>query len=103
MPPKKKGAVVEDTGPKCTIKETDMSPEMQKQVIKAVKDAMKKSKLEKDICLNVKKAFDDLYPQTTWHCIAGSHFGVSVTHATDNLVFLSVEGGMNIVLFKSME
>jgi len=99
---KKKQEVV-DTGPKLVVKQTDMSTEMQNKVFEAVKEALKEHKHEKDMCAYIKKKFDELHPQTTWHCIAGSHFGVSVTHATDNLMFLSVDNTRNVLLFKSME
>jgi len=68
MPPKKKGA--EPTGPKMVIKQTDMSEEMIAHARKAVGASFEQFKLEKDICLAVKKEFEEQYPQTTWSELA---------------------------------
>jgi len=55
-----------------------------------------------DIAARIKKRFDSSYPSTTWHCIVGNHFAVSVTHQTKYLIFLEV-AGQSVLLFKSQE
>lgn len=58
--------------------------------------------LVQDIAARIKKRFDSSYPSTTWHCIVGNHFAVSVTHQTKYLIFLEV-AGQSVLLFKSQE
>lgn len=58
--------------------------------------------LLQDIAARIKKKFDNSYPSTTWHCIVGNHFAVSITHQTKYLCFLEVSG-QSILLFKSQE
>ena len=55
-----------------------------------------------DIAARIKKKFDSSYPSTTWHCIVGNHFAVSITHQTKYLCFLDV-AGQSVLLFKSQE
>jgi hypothetical protein len=35
---------------------------------------------QQDLAAQVKKGMDKEYPETTWHVIVGTHFGVSITH-----------------------
>lgn len=102
MPPKKKEDVAKKPELKIEIKNTDMPQEMQEQVIKSVKAAVETTRVEKDLAAIIKKEFDSLYPQTTWHVITGNHFGVSVTHATGYIMFLGVDNSFNILIYKSM-
>ena len=103
MPSKgKKGAAAAPSGPQVVVKETDMTEEMQAKVVASIIKAYETTKVEKDLAAMVKKEYDDMFPQTTWHCITGSHFGVCVTHATDNLMFVTVDTNLNILLFKCM-
>jgi hypothetical protein len=55
-----------------------------------------------DLAARIKKKFDSSYPSTTWHCIVGNHFAVSITHQTKYLIFLEVNG-QSVLLFKSQE
>jgi hypothetical protein len=57
---------------------------------------------QKDVAAVIKKRFDALYPGTTWHCIVGSHFASSISHATRSLCFFNVQG-QNVLLFRSLE
>ena len=75
---------------------------MQKAAIEAVRDAFSESKVQKDLAARIKKKFDSSYPNTTWHCIVGNHFAVSITHQTKYLCFLEV-AGQSVLLFKSQE
>jgi dynein light chain LC8-type len=81
-----------------------MSPDMQQKVCTKAKElyieAQQQNKPDKDVAQAIKTLFDKANPGSTWHCIVGSHFGVSVTHDTENLVFLSI-GDANILLFRS--
>ena len=43
-----------------------------------------------DVACKIKKDFDAAYPETTWHCIVGSHFGTCVTAATGNICFMQL-------------
>jgi len=81
---------------------TDMSDELQKEAVTAAKEAFSESKVQKDISAKIKKKFDNLFPNTTWHCIVGQHFAVSVTHQTKYLIFFSCNG-QSILLFKTQE
>jgi dynein light chain LC8-type len=106
MPARKKKnakAEVVDTGPAIEIKQTDMSEELAKDSCALIKEECKNFTLEKDIAAAVKKKFDEKYPNTTWHCFVGNHFGVSVTHATGYLLFVCVDKVQTILLFKSQE
>lgn len=85
---------------KVEVKRSDMSREMEEHAKEAVKEAFENNGLEKDIATAVKKTLDDKYPKTTWQVICGKHFGVSVSHATKNLLFASY-GQHSVLLFKS--
>ncbi len=83
-----------------SVKQCDMSDELREECVAIVREAFAQTKLEKDAATAIKKALDEKYPKTSWHCIVGQHFAVSITHATKNLVFLSL-GRQNVLLFKS--
>jgi len=84
------------------ITKTDMNEEMQKIAIDTVKEAFSESKVQKDLAARIKKKFDSTFPSTTWHCIVGNHFAVSITHQTKYLCFIEC-AGQSILLFKSQE
>jgi hypothetical protein len=80
--------------------------QMQKEVIalarKAVKESAKEGNDEKDYAKWLKTAMDKAFPNTTWHCIVGTHFAVSIAHATKNLIFLQVQH-RSVLLFRSQD
>jgi hypothetical protein len=84
------------------IKETDMTPEAQARVLASIEKHYATTQVGKELAALLKIEHDALFPQTTWHCITGSHFGVCVTHATDNLMFVTIEKNLNLLLFKSL-
>ena len=43
----------------------------------------------KAVAAGIKAGFDTAYAGTTWHCIVGAHFGVSIRHATNHLIFVN--------------
>jgi len=91
-----------DDGINVHIFKTDMSDELQKEAISIAKKAFAESKLEKDVALKIKKQMDATYPNTTWHCIVGNHFGSSISHQTKYLIFFQING-YSVLLFKSLE
>mmetsp|Transcript_17303 Transcript_17303/g.24250 ORF Transcript_17303/g.24250 Transcript_17303/m.24250 type:complete len:107 (-) Transcript_17303:342-662(-) len=106
MPAKKaakKAAAVVDEGPQCEILRTDMDEEAAEAACAVFKEKVKEHKLEKDLAAAIKKHFDAENPNTTWHCIVGNHFGVSISHSTGFLIFASIDRTMTILLFKSQE
>jgi len=94
-----------------TVTKTDMSEQTQKEAVQAVKKAWKekltataeKAVLEKDLAAIIKKHMDKAVPNTTWHCIVGQHFAVSISHATHHLIFLTLNNSLSVLLFRSAE
>jgi len=90
---------------------TDMAEPAQREAISAVKKAWKekltataeKAVLEKDMAAIIKKHMDKAVPGSTWHCIVGTHFAVSISHATHNLIFLTLNSSISVLLFRSQE
>lgn len=62
-----------------TIKNVDMTEEMQQEAVECAMTAFETHTVEKDIAAYLKKAFDKKYG-ATWHCIVGRNFGSFVTH-----------------------
>jgi dynein light chain LC8-type len=62
-----------------TIKNADMSEEMQQEAVECAITAFSTYSIEKDIAAYLKKAFDKQFG-ATWHCIVGRNFGSFVTH-----------------------
>jgi hypothetical protein len=109
MPPNAAARTVEEpkvvqkrSGLRIDIKETDMNPELSLKVILSIEKHYATTQVGKELAALLKTEYDDMFPQTTWHCITGSHFGVCVTHATDNLMFVTIEKNLNLLLFKSL-
>jgi dynein light chain LC8-type len=69
--------------PRPTIKNADMTEEMQQEAVECAVRAFEKYTVEKDIAAFMKKEFDKKYG-ATWHCIVGRNFGSYVTHGKDN-------------------
>lgn len=59
---------------KATVKNADMSAEMQQKAVDFAKEAMEQFTIEKDIASSIKKSFDKEYGPT-WHCVVGRNFG----------------------------
>lgn len=74
-------AIAGSGGPKATIKNVDMSEEMQQESIDVTSAALEKYNIEKDIAAHIKKEFDKRYGPT-WHVVVGRNFGSYVTHGT---------------------
>ncbi len=60
-------------------------------VMYRTKDAFGESKVEKDVATFIKKYFEDTMPGTSWHCIIGKNFGISMTHATNRLIYFTIK------------
>ena len=84
---------------KVTIKNADMSDEMQQIAIQLAQDALDKLTVEKDVAGFIKKEFDKRY-NPTWHCVVGRNFGSYVTHETKHFLYFYV-GQVAVLLFKS--
>ena len=65
-----------------------------------MREAFESSETEKDTATKIKQVFEKKFPKSAWHVIVGKHFGVSITHATTNLIFLSVNQH-SVLLFRS--
>ncbi|GBC05139.1 putative cytoplasmic dynein light chain [Rhizophagus irregularis] len=84
---------------KPTIKNVDMTDEMQQEAIDCARQALEKYNIEKDIAAHIKREFDKRHG-TTWHCIVGRNFGSYVTHETKHFIYFYI-GNIAILLFKS--
>jgi dynein light chain LC8-type len=62
--------------------------------------AIEECKAEKDVATRIKQEFDALDEnQSSWHCIVGKHFAVSITHAAKYLIFFQCRSH-TVLLFK---
>jgi dynein light chain LC8-type len=75
------GGAAGGTGPKATIKNVDMTEEMQQECVDIATAALEKYNIEKDIAAQIKKEFDRCHGPT-WHVVVGKNFGSYVTHGT---------------------
>eukprot|EP01083_Nonionella_stella_P180176 641842_1 len=73
------------------ILQNTLSPELLKEVIDLTKSAFKTSRVEKDAASTIKKAFDEKIFGSTWHCIIGKHFAVSVQFDTQYFTFFQMD------------
>ena len=64
---------------KATIKNADMTEEMQQDAVDIAAAALEKYNIEKDIAATIKKDFDRKYGPT-WHVVVGKNYGSYVTH-----------------------
>ena len=65
--------------PKATIKNVDMTEEMQQEAVEIASVALEKYNIEKDIAAAIKKEMDRRHGPT-WHVVVGKNFGSYVTH-----------------------
>ena len=84
---------------KISIKNYDMSEEMQGAATQLAQEAIGRLQVEKDIAGYIKKEFDRRY-NPTWHCVVGRNFGSYVTHETKHFIYFYV-GQVAVLLFKS--
>merc|ERR1712154_263786 len=77
-----------------------LSPQLLSEAIDLTKSAFKTSRVEKDAASTIKKAFDEKIFGSTWHCIIGKHFAVSVQFDTQHFTFFKMDQHY-ILLFKS--
>ncbi|KAF9111894.1 Dynein light chain 1, cytoplasmic [Mortierella sp. AM989] len=82
-----------------TIKNADMTEEMQQEAVECAIRGFEKYTVEKDIAAFLKKEFDKKYG-ATWHCIVGRNFGSYVTHETKHFIYFYLDQ-IAILLFKS--
>ncbi|KAG9001477.1 Dynein light chain [Tulasnella sp. JGI-2019a] len=87
------------TPPKATIKNVDMSEEMQQESIEIAIKAMEQFQIEKDIAAHCKREFDKKYGPT-WHVVVGKNFGSYVTHETKHFIYFYV-GPLALLIWKS--
>ena len=91
-------SVDENTEP--VIKTSDMSEEMQKDVLSIAAEALKKYAIEKDIAEYIKKEFDRKY-NPTWHTVVGRNFGSFVTHEIGHFIYFYI-GQIAFLLWRSI-
>merc|ERR1712129_563918 len=78
-------------GVKIEIIQNTLSPELLKDAINLTKTAFKTSRVEKDAATTIKKAFDEKIFGSTWHCVIGKHFAVSVQFDTEYFAFFKMD------------
>ncbi|KAL3309861.1 Dynein light chain 1, cytoplasmic [Cichlidogyrus casuarinus] len=83
---------------KATIKNSDMSNEMQQDSVEIASVALDQFKVEKDIASYLKKEFDHRYGPH-WHCVVGKNFGSYVTHETKSFIYFNLDN-YSFLLYK---
>ena len=81
--------------PKATIKNVDMTEEMQQEAVEIASVALEKYNIEKDIAAQIKKEFDRRHGPT-WHVVVGKNFGSYVTHGMSTLVKYCIAAGSSV-------
>ncbi|KAF9244089.1 dynein light chain type 1-domain-containing protein [Melanogaster broomeanus] len=94
--PKENGGAA---GPRATIKNVDMTEEMQQESVDIASAALEKYNIEKDIAAQIKKEFDKRFG-ATWHVVVGKNFGSYVTHETKHFIYFYI-GPLAILIWKS--
>jgi len=84
-----------------TILKSDISEKVQTDIVEMARQALSTASLEKDIAQKIKKHVD-AETGATWHCVVGTHFASSITHAAQGLFFFQLDG-KSILLFKSID
>lgn len=74
-----------------SIIQNTLSSDLLKDAISLTKSAFKTSRVEKDAATTIKKAFDEKIFGSTWHCIIGKHFAVSVQFDTEYFAFFKMD------------
>jgi len=90
---------VSSAGPKATIKNVDMSEEMQQTAIDVASAALEKFNIEKDIAAHIKRDFDKKFGPT-WHVVVGKNFGSYVTHETKHFIYFYI-GTTAVLMWRS--
>ncbi|KAG8936442.1 Dynein light chain [Tulasnella sp. 419] len=85
--------------PKATIKNVDMTEEMQKESIEIATASLQQHEVEKDIAAYCKREFDKKYGPT-WHVVVGKNFGSYVTHETKHFIYFYI-GPLAFLIWKS--
>mmetsp|Transcript_10184 Transcript_10184/g.30219 ORF Transcript_10184/g.30219 Transcript_10184/m.30219 type:complete len:91 (-) Transcript_10184:226-498(-) len=84
---------------KVSIKNVDMSEQLQQESIEVAQQAMDKHNLERDIANFIKKEFDKRHG-TFWHVVVGKNYGSFVTHETKMFIYFHI-GPLAILMFKA--
>ncbi|XP_070368874.1 dynein light chain 1, cytoplasmic-like [Equus asinus] len=82
-----------------TIKNANLSEEMQQDSVECATQVLEKYNIEKDIAAHIRKEFDKKYSPTS-HYIVGRNFRSLVTHETKHFIYFCL-GQVAILLFKS--
>lgn len=98
-----------DTSIVVKILKTDMTEEMQNDIIEVTQLCIGKHKLHKDLASAIKGAFDVKHPPPdnkatsgVWHCVCGSDFAVSVTYETHYACYWEANN-IKMLLWKSKD
>eukprot|EP01064_Diplonema_japonicum_P008138 TRINITY_DN15657_c0_g2_i2.p1 TRINITY_DN15657_c0_g2~~TRINITY_DN15657_c0_g2_i2.p1 ORF type:complete len:149 (+),score=47.08 TRINITY_DN15657_c0_g2_i2:36-449(+) len=73
-----------------TVRDTDMLPDLQAEVIEYIEQGLDDFKLSKDIARHVKQRLDESTKEV-WHVIVGSHFACNTTHDAGTLLNVTVD------------
>ena len=66
------------------IRDTDMSPDMQEEIIEIIHQGLDEYKLSKDVARYIKQQMDEA--GGVWHVIVGSHYACNATHDAQTLI-----------------
>jgi dynein light chain LC8-type len=91
---------ITSNGPKATIKNVDMTEDMQQEAVDITSAALEKYNIEKDIAAQIKKEFDRRHGPT-WHVVVGKNFGSYVTHGQLPQLSLPARGDFSALGLRS--
>ena len=83
---------------KAKIIKSDITEEMKERAIELALVSLEKYSVEKEIADYIKEKFDEEY-YSSWQCVVGKDFAVSLSHESENFLFFSVENSY-FLLFK---
>lgn len=82
-----------------SIKASDMSDELQAEVVEVAIEAVKLHPAVRDVAHHIKKEMDSRC-SPTWHCVVGQDFGSYVTHEARTFIYFYVNK-LGVLLWKS--
>eukprot|EP01055_Gregarina_sp_Pseudo9_P001029 Gregarina_sp_Pseudo_9__1028@NODE_1665_length_1414_cov_78_373818_g1543_i0_p1_GENE_NODE_1665_length_1414_cov_78_373818_g1543_i0NODE_1665_length_1414_cov_78_373818_g1543_i0_p1_ORF_typecomplete_len154_score17_28Dynein_light/PF01221_18/1_1e23_NODE_1665_length_1414_cov_78_373818_g1543_i0278739 len=79
---------------------SDMPDDMKNDAVEICVQAVKSETSESRMASQIKKKFDELYPEVKWHCLVGRAYGSYLTHDPRSFLHVSV-GKEVIILFRA--
>ncbi|CAE8583259.1 unnamed protein product [Polarella glacialis] len=84
---------------KVQIKNADMDPVLQQEIVEVAKQAMDKHSTEREVANFIKKEMDKR-DSPYWHVTVGRNFGCYVTHETKYFLYFNIDQLM-VLCFKA--